>query len=118
MSQKEMRNQDSYEGAWGVPGQVLTITSPHDRRTPSPTPRGGQFFYIVYNVLGRIYCILEPTLYVYPSDWLEGAEGPRQPGANARAPQGEMEGGRRPPSFEFRKYRIPLKYGDYIEILK
>ena len=37
------------------------------------------------------------------SDWLEGAEGSRQSGANTRAPQGEMEGGRRPPSFEYLK---------------
>ena len=36
------------------------------------------------------------------SDWLEGAEGPRQSGASTRGPRrGELEGGRRPPSCEF-----------------
>ena len=33
-----------------------------------------------------------PTLYVYPGEWLEEAKGPRQPGANTRAPQSQLEG--------------------------
>ena len=41
-------------------------------------------------------------------DWLEGAEGPRQSGASLHAPQGELDGGRRPPSCEYNKIDFGL----------
>ena len=48
---------------------------------------------------GSPFCFYILTWYVFHSDWLEGAEGPRQAGASARGPRrGEVGGGPKAPS--------------------
>ena len=81
-------------GLFNPPGHE---DNPWLRGPPPPPPRDEG---------GSLFCVSEVLLYVFHSDCLERAEGPRQAGANTRGPRrGEVGGGRRPPSSEYVKWR-------------
>ena len=87
----------------------MTIQARQDRRSP-PFPWGGAGVGLSNQYLGSLFIYF---LYVFHSDWLEGAEGPRQAGASLRGPRRDEVGeGPKAPSLRVYLNENGLHAGD------